>query len=690
MSLLSQQVLSQAVERAIGGGRVRTAAFITYQFDPAFFEHSVLPLLFARGFTEGENVRRAQLDEALQELDHIAVYYDRHGLITERGPARLDYQRVGVSMRSGVLHAKHVLLLIEDAHEDHTTERLVVVTTSANLTRSGWWENAEVAHVHTINEGDADSLRNDLLSKGAALGLLRAVQRLDRTDNEHPALDAIDTFLKTKTFPTKAARRKGLFRPRLYVGRQPFADFLTKDVELNTEGCRLEIISPFFSDTVDAKLVHHLLATLRPSQTRIHLPRNDAGDVLCAKPFYEAVSAIPNVTWGHLPGELTRLGKKDKAGHRYVHAKIYRLFRPQERWEVIVAGSVNLTDPAHAGAFSGNLESAVFLDLEPPKKPDWWMAPNEDLSHADFKPQRAEDDPEPFDQAILPLSFRFNWQTSELTYFWEDPEKLPAEARCAIAGVERFTITPVIANAWVRLADDHAQEVRKSLRTNSFIDVTVPDHPPVRILVREEAMAHKPSVLEDLGPEEILEYWALLTAEQRDAFLETKFAQLLAKLEDGTGNARLRVAYEEPASMFDRFAGIFHAFSCLEERIDEALEEETPRGIKQAEYRLFGNKHDSLGALLTKLLEEDADADPVNRYLSLLCARELVRRLRRKHPDFFKAHRAAHLELKDRLKQGNKLRKAFTFGTRSERAAFLDWIEKMFRTKVRVPEEAEA
>lgn len=461
MSGLAQQVLSQAVEQAIGAGRVRTAVFVTYQLDPSFFEHSVLPLLFARGFSEGENVRRVQLDEALRELDHVAVYYDRHGLITERGPARLDYQRVGVQMRTGVLHAKHVLLLIEDVEEELITERLVVITTSANLTRSGWWENAEVAHVHTLHEGMKSSLRQDLLSKGRARGLLRAVRSLDRTAVEHPALDAIDTFLKTKTSETKAALRKGLFRPRLYVGRQRFADWILDDVQLLTEGCRLEIVSPFFSDTDDAGLVRDFIERLQPSHTRIYLPRDDAHQVLCAKAFYETVTALPNVSWGHLPGELTRLGKQDKAGHRYVHAKVYRLFRPKERWEVIIVGSVNFTVPAHAGASSGNLESAILLDLQPSRKPDWWMQPHEDLSHSVFVPQQAEDDPDPFDAAVLPLAMRFNWETSELAYFWEDDEHVPEEVRCAVAGVERFVVAPVVASAWTPVPQSHAELVLK-------------------------------------------------------------------------------------------------------------------------------------------------------------------------------------------------------------------------------------
>ena len=63
-----QNVLSQSLTEAIGVGRVRTAVFITYEFDPEFFELNILPLLFDRGLhPKSNNIRRAQLEEALRE-----------------------------------------------------------------------------------------------------------------------------------------------------------------------------------------------------------------------------------------------------------------------------------------------------------------------------------------------------------------------------------------------------------------------------------------------------------------------------------------------------------------------------------------------------------------------------------------------------------------------------------------------
>jgi hypothetical protein len=55
----------------------------------AFFEHAVLPILFRRGFSDNEVVRRVQLEEALRDVDHVAVYYDRSGLITQSGIEQL-------------------------------------------------------------------------------------------------------------------------------------------------------------------------------------------------------------------------------------------------------------------------------------------------------------------------------------------------------------------------------------------------------------------------------------------------------------------------------------------------------------------------------------------------------------------------------------------------------------------------
>jgi hypothetical protein len=59
-------------------------------------------------------------------------------------------------------------------------------------------------------------------------------------------------------------------------------------------------------------------------------------DGQCSQAFYEAVQVLPNVKWGKLPRRFTAFGKGEAASkQRYVHAKVYRVFSPSERTELM-------------------------------------------------------------------------------------------------------------------------------------------------------------------------------------------------------------------------------------------------------------------------------------------------------------------------------------------------------------------
>ena len=165
VSTVPTSVLSQQVQDVIDGRRVRCAVFTTFSFDPAFFELHILPLLFDQSFRQPEKVRRIQLDDALRAVDNIAVYYDMRALAQDGGPAQLDYRRIDISRGTGYFHPKVILLLVDDAtHEDRLRgddaepdegsiqQALLVGILSANLTRSGWWENVECAHIEEVKD----------------------------------------------------------------------------------------------------------------------------------------------------------------------------------------------------------------------------------------------------------------------------------------------------------------------------------------------------------------------------------------------------------------------------------------------------------------------------------------------------------------------------------------------------------
>ena len=84
-------------------------------------------------------------------------------------------------------------------------------------------------------------------------------------------------------------------------------------------------------------------------------------------------------------------------------------------------------------------------------------------------------------------------------------------------------------------------------------------------------------------------------------------------------------------SMFDRFAAIFHAFSMLREHVVAAIEAGRE---KEAVYRLFGEKYDSLPSLIRKVLE-DHQGDAVNRYITLLTAQDTLGQLEKEYDAFF-------------------------------------------------------
>ena len=154
MGEIPHAVLSEHFQECMKGRRLRTAVFLTYQFDPGFFEQEVLPVLLDTPLSHAVPIRLLQLEDALRGLPgEIAVYYDANGLVAgDGGSARLDVRRIPVRHRTGIFHAKNVFLLVEDEDGDqqgYRAQTLLVASLSANLTRSGWWENVEVCQGRT-------------------------------------------------------------------------------------------------------------------------------------------------------------------------------------------------------------------------------------------------------------------------------------------------------------------------------------------------------------------------------------------------------------------------------------------------------------------------------------------------------------------------------------------------------------
>jgi hypothetical protein len=130
-------------------------------------------------------------------------------------------------------------------------------------------------------------------------------------------------------------------------------------------------------------------------------------------------------------------------------------------------------------------------------------------------------------------------------------------------------------------------------------------------------------------------------------------------------------------TIFDRFAGIFHAFGCLERSAREALREGKER---EATYRIFGRKYDSLGNLLARVMKEDADGngDPVEHYVIMLCARQVAAELERDHPDYWQVHGEDARPLREQLEAIAQVRERIVARDPERMPQFLTWFERWF------------
>lgn len=123
-----------------------------------------------------------------------------------------------------------------------------------------------------------------------------------------------------------------------------------------------------------------------------------------------------------------------KARDRLVHAKVYRFFQPQPKREVLFVGSANLTNAAHRSG--GNLETGFLVELDPPRRPDRWLA--SDVSKPKtFRPE--SEDEGAATSGGTKLSIRFFWNTESADAFWDGGALSPSLSVKA-HGVEIFKV----------------------------------------------------------------------------------------------------------------------------------------------------------------------------------------------------------------------------------------------------------
>jgi hypothetical protein len=159
---------------------------------------------------------------------------------------------------------------------------------------------------------------------------------------------------------------------------------------------------------------------------------------------------------GRLPAAIVQAGKGDKrpANCRFVHAKVYRLWRSAQRIvdcrDIYFIGSPNLTRSAHQGGRGGNFETGMLVEVECSARPDWLLAELAGKKPKTFREASSEDEVD--DSAGGAATLRYDWRTEQLEYYWDtSPNTTHDTARVSALGVHCFDITPVITGSWVTL-----------------------------------------------------------------------------------------------------------------------------------------------------------------------------------------------------------------------------------------------
>ncbi|CAN5487416.1 hypothetical protein BH09SUM1_BH09SUM1_18840 [soil metagenome] len=677
MPEIPHAVLSDRLQEHMSGRRLISAVFLTYKFDPEFFEREVLAVLFDLPLSMAAAIRLVQLEDAIRGLPgEIAVFYDADGLEIGKTSAQLDVRRIPVRHRTGAFHPKNVFLLVEDTEADEEgihVRRLIVACMSANLTRAGWWESVEACHVEEIEVGQKTRLRDDLI------WFLSGIRRRASFEKNHRAIDEVLKLLRTTEQRTNRSAEDQL-HTHFYSGRESVLDFLAEVAGGRLRDACLEIISPYFDDREECQPLKDLIDRFQPREVRVFLPRSPSGEGLCNPQLYDAVRAMPCVQWGLLPKEFLRYGKSENATTRFVHAKIYRFFSRKPSREICFVGSVNLTTAAHQ--FGGNVECGFLIELAPEQRPEFWMTPD-DKKPTHFQVQT--DDETASGSGVTPLTLRYHWDRHRAEAFWDAPKASPP-LRVESRGNTIGAIGPLGGRqGWAELTAEFTANLKEVLAETSIVYVHSEGHEPAPILVQEDGMSHKPSLLMQLSAADILRYWSMLTQEQRNAFLEERAPDisLLAEGADLVTSVRADAMHN---TLFDRFAACFHAFGCLERAVKRALSEDKPR---EADYRLFGNKYDSLGKLLDKILSETATTDPVDQYVMVLCARQACREIARSYPEYWAAHNEDVTVLKAQFDRASAIRKRLEEKAPDSMPAFLEWFEPWFLKRAS-PVEVEA
>jgi hypothetical protein len=256
--------------------------------------------------------------------------------------------------------------------------------------------------------------------------------------------------------------------------------------------------------------------------------------------------------------------------------------------------------------------------------------------------------------------------------------------------VEVLALAPLPPRERCVLDIESSTRLKSRLKTLSIFEVHGEDSQPGLVLVQEEGMLAKESVMRSLSTAAILQFWSLLSPEQKNAFIDDRAGELGLSVEGAEILGLVTHEKEEaPNGVFERFSGLFHAFDALRGQLHESLTAKPPN-VRDAASRLFGPSLDSVLRLVRQAHVEEG-RNEVERYVLAMCARQLVDELR--HDFELPALWNEHHDQADALDAAIRVlcasREAIVSKGGDDMNRFVDWFDSWF-CKRATPVSAEA
>jgi len=421
----------------------------TYTFDAAFFEVDLLPRFLGLKFDHTEREVSFLVERELALGTVRACVLVDHTCVDAR-QTTLRWDQMAVRVPSGAQHAKIVVLVWE--------RWLRIIVSSANLTRTGYRRNREVAGVLDVFDGKGSMplqpARDVLsfLSDVAGTGWVKA------HDAARERMISTLEFVRSRLGRWRQAPADFTLRelPRVsFVGGRPATNGRrmlsvidqVADLWGNRRANEVTVLTPFVGETDSGmeRLTSRLLNLSRRSSKSVATYLGIPGHPSEQAESGRMVSDLPlsflktwNTVWSEIQdGPAVFVVPPARSGeklNRVLHAKALLLADGQR--EILTCGSSNFT-PHGMGMGAANVEANLcYQDEIGPRSrldirmPVIWYGDDNDSCDDVFWPAKVDPpaDESPT-QPALPFVFKavtFNEQAATLTVFFDTAHALPA------------------------------------------------------------------------------------------------------------------------------------------------------------------------------------------------------------------------------------------------------------------------